>query len=63
MKNTRKKPLIGMLRHFENPNTMAKAAALSAEMLDCDFFFFNPKDVDINHKNINGLFLKNGSEW
>ena len=62
MKNTRKKPLIGMLRHFENPNTMAKAAALSAEMLDCDFFFFNPKDVDINHKNINGLFLKNG-EW
>ena len=56
MENTRKKPLIGMLRHFENPNTMAKAAALSAEMLDCDFFFFNPKDVDINHKNINGLF-------
>lgn len=62
MENTRKKPLIGMLRHFENPNTMAKAAALSAEMLDCDFFFFNPKDVDINHKNINGLFLKNG-KW
>lgn len=62
MENTRKKPLIGMLRHFKNPNTMAKAAALSAEMLDCDFFFFNPKDVDINHKSINGLFLKNG-EW
>lgn len=56
------KPLIGMLRQFEKPNTMVKAAALSAAMLDCEFFFFNPEDVDIHNKKINGLFLKNG-EW
>ena len=54
------KPLIGMLRQFEKPNTMAKAAALSAAMLDCEFFFFNPQDVDLHNKKINGLFLKNG---
>ena len=57
-----RKPLIGMLRQFKQPNSMALAAALSANMLNCNFLFFNPEDIDLKNKKINGLVLDNG-EW
>jgi len=57
-----RKPLIGMLRQFKQPNSMALAAALSANMLNCNFLFFNPEDIDLKNKKINGLVLDNG-KW
>lgn len=51
-----------MLRQFNTPNTMALSAALCANMLDCDFIFFNPSDVDLTNRKINGLTLVDG-KW
>jgi len=52
---------VGMFRQFKTPNTLVLAAAVSARMLDMEFFFFNPEDVDFDKQKIKGQFYENGN--
>lgn len=56
------KPVIGMMRHFARPNHLAVAAAFSAKMIDCEFFFFTPNDINFNNRKIEGFFYEDG-QW
>ena len=53
---------IGMLRQFSKPNQLVLAAAHAAKMIDCNFFFFHPTDVNFESRKIMGLFYEDG-EW
>lgn len=60
--NPEQKVTIGMMRHFTKPNAVVKAAAHAAKMNGCDFYFFNPKQVDFESKRIDALYYENG-KW
>lgn len=53
---------IGMLRQFSKPNQLVLAAAHAAKMIDSNFFFFHPTDVNFENRKIMGLFYEDG-EW
>lgn len=53
---------VGMLRQFNKPNTLVLAAAIAAKMLEMEFFFFNPKNIDFDRMVISGLFYEDG-QW
>lgn len=59
-KNT-PRPLIGMMRQFRRPNQLVLAAAHAAKMLECDFFFFNPENINFDTERINALIYQNGN--
>lgn len=54
--------VIGMMRNFQKPNHLAVAAAHAAQMINCEFFFFNPKDIDFESRQINASFYEQG-KW
>lgn len=53
--------VIGMMRDFLTPNHLATAAAHAAKMIDCEFFFFNPQDIDFKNRQIKASFYEQGA--
>ncbi|MCE7792383.1 YheC/YheD family protein [Salipaludibacillus sp. CUR1] len=52
---------VGMLRKKNKPTKIARATALACQLYGIEFFYFRPKDVDVENKVIRGSFpAKNG---